>query len=57
MVNKSIILIALAHDKNTVKALRLNVAEITYSVNPVDGQIVVLVQRMADTLDGIHQEA
>ncbi|MNI87585.1 hypothetical protein D3C73_1447930 [compost metagenome] len=57
MVDKSIILIALAHDKNTVEPLRLDVPEIMDTVNPVNGQVVVLIQRTADSLDGIHQEA
>ncbi|MNY43272.1 hypothetical protein D3C86_1782170 [compost metagenome] len=57
MVNKSIILIALAHDENAVKTLRLNISEVVDPVDPVHGQVEILIQHMADPFDRIHKKA
>ncbi|MNV78213.1 hypothetical protein D3C71_1716920 [compost metagenome] len=57
MVNKSIILIALAHDENAVKTLRLNISEVVDAVDPVNGQVEILIQHMADPFDRIHKKA
>ncbi|MNO03372.1 hypothetical protein D3C81_2240520 [compost metagenome] len=57
MVYKSIILIALAHDENAVKTLRLNISEVVDAVDPVNGQVEVLIQHMADSFDRIHKKA
>ncbi|MNL22537.1 hypothetical protein D3C87_1438880 [compost metagenome] len=57
MIDKGIVLVALAHDQNAVKTLRLNIAKVMNAVNTVDRQVEVLIQDVADSLDGIHQEA